>query len=177
MRMLRRRFAAALIAALGTVAAVVGLAQPAGAVTLDQKLAVMSNWSQTSVASYSSWLAGRNSQPTWAAYGFDWSTDFCSDSPDDPLGFDFTLSCARHDFGYRNYKTVGAFPANKPRIDSYFYEDLKRKCGTYNAFVRPACTALAWTYYQAVKAFGSVRVSAADLARAAALLPHAGASA
>ncbi|HVQ96023.1 MAG TPA: phospholipase [Mycobacteriales bacterium] len=172
--MRRRSFAGGLIATLGTALAVLFVAQPAGAVTADQKLAVMSDWSQTSVSSYNSWLAGRNNQAAWSGYGFDWSTDFCSDSPDNPLGFDFSISCARHDFGYRNYKVMGIFPANKPRIDSYFYEDLKRKCGTYNVFVRPACSALAWTYYQAVKAFGSVRISAADLARAAALLPRIG---
>ena len=52
---------------------------------------------------------------TGPSYGFDWSTDYCSASPDQPLGFDFRLSCWRHDFGYRNYKAVGAFPANKSR--------------------------------------------------------------
>jgi hypothetical protein len=31
--------------------------------------------------------------------------------------------------------------------------------------VRPACYSLAWTYYQAVKAFGSVVISDAELAR------------
>jgi hypothetical protein len=170
--MRRRGLIAVLLATAATMAAVLGLVLPAGAVTLDQKLSVMSSWSQTSVDSQSAWLAARNNRGAWAAYGFDWSTDFCSDSPDNPLGFDFTLACARHDFGYRNYKAVGQFPANKPRIDSYFYEDLKRKCAAYNVFVRPACLGLAWTYYQAVKAFGSVRVSAVDLARAAALLPR-----
>jgi hypothetical protein len=170
--MRRRGLIAVLLATAASVAAVFGLVLPAGAVTLDQKLSVMSSWSQTSADSQNAWLAARNNQGAWAAYGFDWSTDLCSDSPDNPLGFDFKLSCARHDFGYRNYKAVGQFPANKPRIDSYFYEDLKRKCATYNVFVRPACLGLAWTYYQAVKAFGSVRVSAADLARAAALLPR-----
>jgi hypothetical protein len=52
-----------------------------------------------------------------------------------------------------------------------FYADLKRKCATYNVIVRPACYALAWTYYQAVVAFGSVIIDKAGLARAAALLP------
>ena len=170
--MRRRGLAAILITAAATVASVFGLALPAGAVTLDQKLSVMSSWSQTSASSQSAWLSARGNQGAWAGYSFDWSTDYCSNSPDNPLGFDFRLSCARHDFGYRNYKAAGVFPANKPRIDSYFYEDLKRRCATYNAFVRPACTALAWTYYQAVKAFGSVVVSAADIARAAALLPR-----
>jgi hypothetical protein len=36
--------------------------------------------------------------------------------------------------------------------------------------VRPACIALAWTYYQAVRQFGSVVVTRADLDRAAALV-------
>ncbi|MDT5026603.1 MAG: hypothetical protein QOE61_3029 [Micromonosporaceae bacterium] len=59
---------------------------------------------------------------------------------------------------------MGAFPANKSRIDDAFYFDLKAKCATYNAFVRPSCNSLAWTYYQAVKAFGSLAaVSQADL--------------
>jgi hypothetical protein len=168
----RRSLITILLAAAVSALGVLGLAQPAGAVTLDQKLAVMSSWSQTSVASYNAWSAGRGNQAPWAEYAFDWSTDYCSDSPDNPLGFNFALSCARHDFGYRNYKRVGLFPANKPRLDSALYEDLKRKCATYNVFVRPACYSLAWTYYQAVKAFGSVRLSATDLARAAALLPR-----
>jgi hypothetical protein len=171
--MRRRRLTAVLITAAITVLSVLGLAGPAGAATLEQKLAVMSSWSQTSATSYSAWSAARSNQAAWADYAFDWSTDYCSDSPDNPLGFSFAMSCARHDFGYRNYKAVSQFPANKPRLDSAFYEDLKRKCATYNALVRPACYALAWTYYQAVKAFGSVRVSAADLAHAAALLPRA----
>jgi Prokaryotic phospholipase A2 len=171
-RMHRRRLTTVLITAAITAVSVLGLAQPAGAVTLDQKLAVMSSWSQTSVSSSNAWAAARNNQAPWAEYAFDWSTDYCSDSPDNPLGFNFSMSCARHDFGYRNYKAVSQFPANKSRLDSAFYEDLKRKCATYNVFVRPACNALAWTYYQAVKAFGSVVVSAADLARAAALLPR-----
>ena len=48
--------------------------------------------------------------------------------PDNPLGFDFTLSCWHHDFGYRNYKAVGQFRANKDRVDATFYADLKRVC-------------------------------------------------
>jgi hypothetical protein len=174
--MRRRSLTAILISVAFTALSVLGLAQPAGAVTLDQRLAVLSGWTQTSVSSANAWATGRNSQASWTEYGFDWSTDYCSNSPDNPLGFNFTMSCARHDFGYRNYKAVGRFPANKPRVDSAFYEDLKRKCATYNVVVRPACEALAWTYYQAVKAFGSVRLSAAELARAAALLPRAAAT-
>jgi hypothetical protein len=149
------------------LAGIVSTASPAAAAGIDEKLAVMSSWSQPSAASYDAWNAARQHQGDWASYGFDWSTDYCSTSPDQPLGFDFRLSCHRHDFGYRNYKAVGQFPANKSRVDDTFYRDLKAKCATYNAFVRPACTSLAWTYYQAVSAFGNLVVSDADLQRAA----------
>jgi Prokaryotic phospholipase A2 len=150
---------------------VLTFASPASAVTTEQKLAALSGFTQTDVGSYNSWLNARNNQAAWADYAFNWSTDYCSDSPDNPLGFDFRLSCARHDFGYRNYKEMSQFPANKDRLDSAFYADLKRKCATYYWAVRPACYSLAWTYYQAVRAFGSVAVSAADIRKAESLLP------
>ncbi|GLW31155.1 phospholipase [Actinoplanes regularis] len=154
-----------------TAGVVTGLASPALAVPAD-KPAVLSSFTQTSVTSYNSWNAARQNQGAWSAYVFDWSTDYCSSSPDNPLGFDFKLACHRHDFGYRNYKAIGAFDANKSRLDSMFYEDLKRKCATYAAAVRPACTSLAWTYYQAVKALGSAaEVTPADIDKAAKLLP------
>lgn len=155
-----------LLAPTAAMVAVLAIASPAAAVTPAEKLSVMSSWSQTSVTSYNAWNSARQNQGAWSAYAFDWSTDYCSSSPDNPLGFDFKLSCHRHDFNYRNYKAMGQFAANKARIDSAFYEDLKRKCAQYNAIVRPACTSLAWTYYQAVKNFGSVIVTDAELARA-----------
>lgn len=156
-------------AAVATVAVAIGMAAPAAAAPAD-KLAVLSSFTQTSATSYHTWLSARNNQGAWSAYAFDWSTDYCSSSPDNPLGFDFTLSCARHDFGYRNYKAVGQFDATKARLDSALYEDLKRTCATYSSVVRPACAALAWTYYQAVSVFGSfAAVSDADIAKAAAI--------
>jgi hypothetical protein len=153
------------------IVAVLGLAAPAQAVTVAEKISVLSGWTQTDASSYSRWLNARNNQGSWAQYSFDWSTDYCSKSPDNPLGFDFTLSCARHDFGYRNYKAVGAFPDNKARLDSAFYSDLTRKCDTYDSSFRAACDSLAWTYYQAVKILGKVAVTAADIDRAAKLMP------
>ncbi|MFC4065847.1 phospholipase [Actinoplanes subglobosus] len=160
-----------LLALALTTAALLGTAAPAHAVTPAEKLAALSTFTQTSVSGYNSWNAARQNQGAWSAYGFDWSTDYCSSSPDNPLGFDFTLACYRHDFGYRNYKAVGAFSANKSRLDSAFYEDLKRKCATYSAAVRPACTSLAWTYYQAVSIFGSLaEVDPADVRAAADLI-------
>jgi hypothetical protein len=69
---------------------------------------------------------------------------------------------------------VGTFSANKSRIDDSFYFDLKAKCSTYNVIVRPACDGLAWTYYQAVKNFGSLAaVAPADLDRAATMKANA----
>jgi len=151
--------------------AVLALLAPAGvasAATVAEKVSVLSSWTQTTAASYQAWNAARLNRAPWTGYGFDWSTDYCSSSPDKPLGFDFTLSCWHHDFGYRNYKAVGRFPANKDRLDNMFYADLKRKCATYSSVVRSACYSLAWTYYEAVHVFGSLSaVSRADLDRAA----------
>jgi hypothetical protein len=154
-----------------TVAAIVvglGWASPASAATLDQKVALLSSFTQPNSGSYNAWNWARNNRGAYADYNLDWSTDYCSDSPDEPLGFDFRIPCWRHDFGYRNWKAVGQFPANKSHIDDAFYFDLKAKCATYSWIVRPACYSLAWTYYQAVKAFGSIVVRQADLDRAAA---------
>jgi hypothetical protein len=164
----RRLILATTAALVATALSLVGLAGPAAATTLDQKLSALSSFTQTSRSSYSTWYAARQNQSAWASYGFDWSTDYCSDSPDQPLGFDFRLSCARHDFGYRNYKAVGLFSGNKDRVDSAFYEDLKAKCATYSVVVRSACYGLAWTYYNAVHLFGALAVSQAQVNRYAA---------
>jgi hypothetical protein len=142
------------------------------------KPTVLADWTQPTAASTASWNAARLDRAPWASYAFDWSTDYCSASPDKPLGFDFTLSCWHHDFGYRNYKAIGAFPANKDRVDSMFYADLKRKCATYNAVVRPSCYSLAWTYYEAVHNFGSLAaVKQSDLDRAKAMMTSSAARA
>ncbi len=134
--------------------AVITATAPASAAPAD-KPQVLSNWTQTSASSYNAFIAARNNQGAYASYDFDWSTDYCSDSPDNPLGFPFQLSCARHDFGYRNYKDEGDFSANKARLDSMLYADLERVCATYSGASKTACDALAWTYYQAVKNLGS----------------------
>ena len=150
------------------LAGVLAAANPASAATLDQKVALLSSFTQPTAASQAAWAAARRDPGAYADYHLDWSTDYCSDSPDQPLGFDFRMPCARHDFGYRNYTAVARFPGNKDRIDTSFYYDLKVRCARYNVVVRPACYSLAWTYYEAVHNFGSVVVSKADLDRAAA---------
>ncbi|MGA8116362.1 MAG: phospholipase [Actinocatenispora sp.] len=167
-----RRLAAVLGASAVAAVMFFGFSAPAQAsVTPEQKLQVMSDWTQLDAGSQGAWESARADQGSWADYAFDWSTDYCSSSPDNPLGFDFDISCARHDFGYRNYKAMGQFDANKDRIDSMFYESLKRVCAGYSGASGTACNSLAWTYYQAVHVFGYTKVSQADIDRAAAMLP------
>ncbi|GAA0994860.1 hypothetical protein GCM10009555_088060 [Acrocarpospora macrocephala] len=148
-----------------SLATLLGLTLPAYAVTLEQKLAALSSFSQPTTASANSWRAAWQNQGAWAAYGFDWSTDLCSASPDQPLGFDFRMPCRRHDFGYRNYKAVSQFPANKSRIDDAFYFDMKQVCAGYSTIPRGTCNGIAWSYYQAVKQFGALNVTEAQIER------------
>jgi hypothetical protein len=163
-----RRILTAIAFSLAAILGTLTLATPAHAVTLDQKVALLSSFTQSTNSSYSSWLWARNNQGAYAEYSLDWTTDYCTDSPDQPLGFDFRMPCVRHDFGYGNYKAVGLFPSNKDRIDNAFYFDLKNKCATYSWIVRPVCYSLAWTYYEAVHLFGSIAVSATKLNQLAA---------
>lgn len=152
---MRIRLAVPVAAAVLSLPAVLGAAAPADAAVPADKAQVLSSWTQTSAASYNAWLTARNNQAAWSAYGFDWSTDYCSDSPDNPFGFPFKMSCARHDFGYRNYKKAGTFTANKARLDNMLYADLERVCAGYSGAVKAACDSTAWTYYHAVDIFGT----------------------
>jgi phospholipase A2-like protein len=164
--MLRTRLRLAATVTTAVITAVLGLAGPASAAAPSDKPQVMNSWTQSTAASYNAWNAARQNQGAWAAYGFDWSTDYCSTSPDQPLGFDFRLPCQHHDWGYRNFKAIGQFDANKSRIDDTFYFDLQNVCRRYSSWQQPACNSLAWTYYEAVSIFGLVDVADADLQRA-----------
>jgi ribosomal protein uS17 len=158
--MVRRRSVASIVAAVAlSVATILAVAIPAQAITLEEKLAALQRFSQPNATSYNEWHNAWANQGEWSEYGFDWSTDLCSSSPDQPLGFDFRMACTRHDFGYRNYKAVGQFDPNKSRIDDAFYFDMKQVCAGYSTIPRGTCNSLAWTYYQAVKQFGSIVVS------------------
>jgi len=105
----------------------------------------------------------RGQQP----YGdqLDWGSDGCSNSPDNPFGFNFIKACYRHDFGYRNYKRQARFnETTRLSIDNNFKEDLYEICnGNW------ACNRTADIYYAAVRQFGNSSMSTAQaLARAAA---------
>ncbi|MFI6346677.1 phospholipase [Streptomyces sp. NPDC050560] len=156
---MRRRLAAPLaVVGLALSAALLPAATASAAVPAD-KAEVLSSFTQTSESSYNAFMAARNNQAAWADYAFDWSTDYCSSSPDNPLGFPFKDACSRHDFGYRNYKDLGTFPANKDRLDDMLYADLKRVCTGYSGATKATCDSTAWIYYQAVHNFGSVAPS------------------
>ncbi|MEW1693104.1 phospholipase [Streptomyces sp. NPDC091265] len=150
---MRRRIATPLATLALALSAVLLPTADASAAPAD-KPQVLSNWTQTSASSYNAFFAARSNQGAWSAYGFDWSTDVCSTSPDNPFGFPFANSCIRHDFGYRNYKAAGTFSANKARLDSALYADLKRVCTAYSGAKKTSCDATAWTYYQAVDKLG-----------------------
>ncbi|MFF2192230.1 phospholipase [Streptomyces sp. NPDC058157] len=146
--------------AAAVAAALLLLASPASAVPAlpavpADKPQVLSRWTQAAAASQDAWLEARAHRADWAAYGFDWSTDYCTTSPDNPFGFPFRAACARHDFGYRNYRAAGAFQPNKSRLDAAFHADLERVCARYSGGKKASCDGTAWTYYQAVRAFGA----------------------
>ncbi|TLS29610.1 hypothetical protein PpBr36_00878 [Pyricularia pennisetigena] len=85
----------------------------------------------------------------------DWTSDGCTSSPDNPLGFPFTPACNRHDFGYQNYRIQNRFSqSNKFNIDNNFLLDLNTQCNGLNIIARGTCRALADVYYAAVRAFG-----------------------
>ncbi|SNY05409.1 phospholipase [Paractinoplanes atraurantiacus] len=158
-----------IVVVLALVVAVLIPSLPASA-TVD-RLSVLDSWTQPTAASTAAWNSARLDKEKWAAYGFDWTTDYCSASPERPLGFDFTNACVHHDFGYRNYKDEGLFDQNKARIDDTFHADMRRVCAEYRSVARSACYSVAWIYYQAVHVFGSVaKVRGADLDRASRIM-------
>lgn len=139
--------AAAAVLALATAAS----ATPSALAVPADKPQVLTRWTQADAGSYGAWAAARENQARWAPYGFDWSTDYCTGSPDNPFGFPFRPACARHDFGYRNHRAAGLFPAAKARLDEAFHADLKRACAGYAGARRASCDSTAWLYYQAVR--------------------------
>lgn len=123
-----------------------------------------------------------------------WTTDGCTSSPDNPLGFPFLPACHRHDFGYHNFRAQSRFTSNnKLRIDNKFRDEyvflsldflsflflplssantntlgsLKYQCDVNGH--GGVCRALADVYYAAVRAFGG-----GDATRAPARVAAAG---
>ena len=94
---------------------------------------------------------------------FDWSTDLCSAPLVGNTGrtFNFTNSCRRHDFGYRNLQLldrrygVGHWnSATRRRVDQQFLLDMKRHCWSRPWYDEPTCLAWAETFYAVVRIAG-----------------------
>jgi hypothetical protein len=93
------------------------------------------------------------------------------DQPGQPARIPFSNSCVRHDFGYRNYKAIGAFAANKSRARQRVPRRPQAGVRAATLVTAAACYSLAWTYYNAVRVLGSVVVSDKDVDRVAARYP------
>ncbi|HEX6356896.1 phospholipase [Actinophytocola sp.] len=87
-----------------------------------------------------------------------WTSDGCSNSPDNPFGFNFVKACYRHDFSYRNYKKQSRFTeTTRLSLDKKFRSDMYEVCGS-----NWACKRVADVYYAAVREFGDNAVSTAQ---------------
>ncbi|WP_260636133.1 phospholipase [Streptomyces angustmyceticus] len=91
-------------------------------------------------------------------WDFVWSTDWCTRLVDKPGGFNFKMSCARHDFGYRNYKkmmgkTAFRHSTHERRIDKAFLFDMNHQCAVQphkTEAERRQCRKTAQSYYDRV---------------------------
>ncbi|MER5808227.1 phospholipase A2 [Streptomyces sp. NPDC002033] len=123
------------------------------------------------------WLLARSSHGKGEPdpYGFRWDENGCNVIGDSlhVVGFEFKSACARHDFGYRNYRdalgedgfrggvlgvTGGGVDSPKNRVDQVFRQDLLRSCdaGHYPA---PKLPAIDWACRQtAEKVYAAVVV-------------------
>jgi hypothetical protein len=86
----------------------------------------------------------------------DWSTDECTAPVVGSTGasFDFTETCLRHDFGYRNYRRLGLFEERKALVDNRFLADMRAHCAARALEERDRCRAWAQAFYLAVHHLG-----------------------
>ena len=93
----------------------------------------------------------------------DWSTDHCSAPLIGSTGrsFDFTSSCRRHDFAYRNLKRFDRLSPRtwwnsewRARVDQQFRRDLKSQCVHRPLNQRITCRWWAEIFYRLVRTFG-----------------------
>ena len=96
---------------------------------------------------------------------FDWSTDFCSAPLVANTGrsFNFTNSCRRHDFGYRNLQLLDRryggghwTTASRKRVDQLFLADMQRHCWSRPWYDTPTCLAWAAAFYSSVRFGGAL---------------------
>ncbi|GAA3749794.1 hypothetical protein HDA32_001084 [Spinactinospora alkalitolerans] len=155
MRLPARRFVQALISVLAAGLLTLLGAGAAHASLPPQELRAVTDGYLYDI-SLADFSATRAQQPH--ADQLDWSSDACSWSPDEPIGYSFTSSCHRHDFGYRNYKLQVRFnETTRLRIDDNFRDDMYSVCGGDSL-----CRGVANIYYSAVRRFGASSASTAE---------------
>jgi hypothetical protein len=163
--MIRRVLPAAAAGALATAFLIGGSAPAAHAAaaftkTKAPKIAFALNLTKNSSGSARDWMWARQYQNSKGIkdYDFNWNTNYCSHSPDKVAGVSLKNACARHDFGYRNFKKLVGINKlirdHKSRIDNAFYGDLLRACDSAsNSVKRKTCKYAAANYYAIVKAY------------------------
>lgn len=108
------------------------------------------------------WNQGNGKLDTAAAKAgyWDYSTDFCSNSPDTGPHFNFKHSCSRHDYGWRNLKKMHSrwgnvnTVANRQYVNLLFARDLYDHCNGRSIVIRGACKNTADIYIAAVGVAG-----------------------
>ena len=89
----------------------------------------------------------------------DWRTDLCSAPVVESSGksFDFSRSCRRHDFAYRNYSRLGGArlwtASLRARVDTVFRADMRSECTSRQGSMRVRCLLWAETFYRAVRIY------------------------
>ncbi|NUR82787.1 MAG: hypothetical protein HOY71_01725 [Nonomuraea sp.] len=163
--MIRRMLPASAAGALAAALLIGGSAPAAHADaaathTKAEKISFAKNLTQNSLGSARDWLWARKYKDSKGIkdYGFNWNTNYCSNSPDTVAGVSFKNACARHDFGYRNFKAlVGVsklISDHKTRIDKAFYADMLIACTSASTTKKKiSCQNTALTYYQIVKRY------------------------
>lgn len=142
---------------------------PAAPATREEKIARLNSLIQFGPEARDAWYAALGAHRTGKLdpYEFRWTSNICnSPAPNGLGGYDFTLACVRHDFGYRNYRDLfgeEAFrnsPTGKQHIDQVFLQDLNTICDTpgwpvrHTPADRAACKSAANTYFFGVVAGG-----------------------
>ena len=87
----------------------------------------------------------------------DWTTDGCSAPVVGSAGrsFNFRSACARHDFGYRNYKRLLLLDEHiREQIDRQFRLDIESSCATKARTLRIRCFAWSEIFFIAVRVNG-----------------------
>ncbi|MFI6505362.1 phospholipase A2 [Nonomuraea typhae] len=127
------------------------------------KMHMLALLTEASGAGWSRWKAMDDGDGYYrTGYNWDYSTDLCSASPDQPIlglapfeRIDWRKQCTRHDFGYRNHKAMHAFDhKQKVRIDKMFLKDMILACDAQTYRYNAKCIALAGVYYWFVRRYG-----------------------